>query len=158
MKARKDDSGSLSLLIATLFFVLLILSFLIIDVASAYLAKRELIQIGEAAIQTAAHSVDLKRYYANDNSIDHYGRDGLVYRMPIDCEVAHRVFSQEIESSSFRNKSINNVDWSCASDVLHSTIVSKFETPLRIPLLSSVLGGTIEVQAQVGATSLIRTT
>ena len=83
-----DESGSLTLVIASLFLLTLLLSFAIIDISGAYLAKRELINLGEAAITRAAHNVDDSRYYAGERTQVGTGAKGPIYLLPIDCRVA----------------------------------------------------------------------
>ena len=59
----KDERGSLSILSTSLFFLLVISSFVILNSSSAFLAKRELVQIGEVAITRATHHLDAGSYY-----------------------------------------------------------------------------------------------
>ena len=54
----RNESGSISIFISGLFIIVFTLSVGIIDVSDSYLAKRELIQIGEDAILVASHSID----------------------------------------------------------------------------------------------------
>ena len=60
-----DEEGSILVLITTLFLLVFILSIGIIDVSDSYLAKRELIQIGEDAILVASHSLNENLYYSD---------------------------------------------------------------------------------------------
>jgi hypothetical protein len=59
-----DDRGSLSILSTSLFFLIVVTSFVILNISSAMLAKRELIQIGESAITRATHNLNVSIYYA----------------------------------------------------------------------------------------------
>ena len=59
-----SEEGSISLLLVFLFLITAISSLVVVDVADAYLAKRQLSQIGEAAAQIGTHQIDLNRYYS----------------------------------------------------------------------------------------------
>ena len=71
-----EERGSLSILIMTLFLLLLVFSFTIIDISDAYLAKRQLTEIGDVAITKAAHAISLSRYYSGDRTLDSNNPDG----------------------------------------------------------------------------------
>ena len=59
-----SEEGSISVLITSLFLLVFILSVGIIDISDSYLAKRELIQIGEDAILVASHTLNENLYYS----------------------------------------------------------------------------------------------
>jgi Flp pilus assembly protein TadG len=144
-----DEQGSISVLISGLFLLVLILSIGIIDISDSYLAKRELIQIGEDAILVASHSLDKARYYsgefASNGSIDS--------RVPIDCAAAAAKFNSEIYSKSLRKNLIKVSGWSCSSDQITASISSKVQAIVNFPILSKITGGAIQVNATIGATS-----
>ena len=58
MKWAQNDRGSLSILSTSLFLLLVLSSFVVMNASSAFLAKRELVQIGELAASNAAHILD----------------------------------------------------------------------------------------------------
>ena len=62
-KLFKDERGSISLLVMSLFMIIVITSVILTDVSSIYLAKRSLTQGTEAAAQRAARNLDYEKYY-----------------------------------------------------------------------------------------------
>ena len=58
-----SDRGSLSLLSTSLFLLLVVCSFLTLNVASEYLAKRELVQMGELTLMQSVHTLNRDAYY-----------------------------------------------------------------------------------------------
>ncbi|CAN2244834.1 hypothetical protein MCEMZLE22_01199 [actinobacterium SCGC AAA044-D11] len=146
---RNNEDGSISVLISGLFLLVLILSVGIIDISDSYLAKRELVQIGEDAILVASHSLDENRYYSGNSAND--GSTSI--RVPIDCAVAAAKFYSEIYSKSLRNNLINVSGWSCSSDQITASISSKVQAIVNFPILSKISGGAIHVNATIGATS-----
>ena len=148
-----DETGSLSILIITLFLLMLLFSFLIINVSDAYLAKRELDNVGEVAITRAAHAIDLNRYYSGDRTADEASGDGLAFRVPLDCGTAESNFQQSIVSSNLRGEAISIQDWQCQADEVSATISAIIPTALRMPL--EIGSATTEITASIGATSII---
>ena len=147
----KSDRGSLSLLTITLFFILVLSSFVILNTSSAFLAKRELIQAGEIAITRASQNLDLNRYYLEDSNSS---------RVPVDCGAAYESFNNEIHENSVRGKAIELVQWSCAGDSPSVTIQSEIPQLLKMPFLSfsNSNTSTITITATIGATSTVRST
>lgn len=60
----RDESGSISILIFSLFTLALITALLLTDISSAYLAKRSLTQATEAAVQRGSRNLDESAYYS----------------------------------------------------------------------------------------------
>jgi Flp pilus assembly protein TadG len=147
------ETGSLSLLIITLFLLLLVFSFMIIDVSDAYLAKRELINLGEVAITDAAHSLSISRYYSGDRTADDASGDGLVYRVPIDCNAAAVNFENSLNAARLRGVSIAMNAWSCVNDEVTATISAPIVTAVRLPL--GLNSATESISATISATSII---
>jgi len=149
----QDERGSLSILIITLFLFLLIFSFTIVDISDAYLAKRQLTEIGDVAITKAAHAISLSRYYSGDRTLDGNNPDGSTYRVPIDCVTAETYFQSEISVSSLRSSAISMVSWSCASDQVEATIMATIPPLIELPL--GIGYATNEIHSTIGATSII---
>ncbi|NQW06047.1 MAG: hypothetical protein HQ476_01560 [SAR202 cluster bacterium] len=145
----KDESGSLSVLMSGLFLIMLLLSIGIIDITDSFLAKRELIQIGEDAILMAAHSLDEERYY--QNSLPNPGLAGG--RVPIDCAAAASKFRGEILLQSLRGNTISVSGWRCVNDQINASVTSQITAIVSFPLLSSIAGGDIKINATIGAMS-----
>jgi len=149
-----NENGSISIFISGLFLLVFTLSVGIIDISDSYLAKRELIQIGEDAILVSSHSLDESRYYTGSQL-----RDGsLPTRVPLNCELASAKFISEVGARSLRNNSITVSGWSCNSDQITASITSSIRAIVSFPILSKINGGTIDINATIGATSQLSPT
>ena len=149
----RDDRGSLSILIMTLFILLLVFSFTMVDISDAYLAKRQLTEIGDVAITKAAHAISLSRYYSGDRTLDSNNPDGSRYRVPLDCSTAQIYFQNEISVSRLRSSGISMVSWSCASDQVEATIMATIPPLIALPL--GIGYASNEIHSTIGATSII---
>lgn len=147
----RKESGSISVLISGLFLLVLTLSIGIIDVTDSYLAKRELIAIGEDAILVASHSLDENRYYSGSPNI--FGEPNR--RVPINCASAALKFSVEISTRNLRRNLIGVSGWSCSDDQITASISSSIQALVNFPIFSRINGGKIGVNATIGATSEI---
>jgi len=132
-----------------LFLIVFLLSIGIIDITDSFLAKRELIQIGEDAILLASHSLDEERYY--QNTLPNSGIAGG--RVPIDCAAAASKFQGEIRLQKLRGSAISVSGWRCVNDQINASITSQITAIVSFPLLSSITGGDIKINATVGAMS-----
>jgi hypothetical protein len=148
MDLARSEGGSISVLITTLFLLLFILSVGIIDISDSYLAKRELIQIGEDAILVASHTLNESFYYSDLQSFS-----ALNSRVPIDCALAEIKFHREISLNNLRNKEIAVSGWSCSGDQITASIRSNIQALVNFPILSNLNNGQIGIDAIVGATS-----
>jgi hypothetical protein len=86
----KDERGSLSLLIMSLFLITLILLAILTDISSMYLAKRSLTQATEAAAQRGGRNLDLDNYYRGEYNFNRFQLDVMGMGqtdpgIPIDC-------------------------------------------------------------------------
>lgn len=85
-----DERGSLSVLILSLFMIVLITLVVLTDISAIYFAKRSLTQATEAAAQRAVRNLDLDSYYRSKynatqfliNLTDEREKDPGI---PIDC-------------------------------------------------------------------------
>ena len=145
----RNESGSISIFISGLFIIVFTLSVGIIDVSDSYLAKRELIQIGEDAILVASHSIDESRYYAGSQLFV----GGSTARVPLDCVEAAAKFMTEVSLRNLRRNSISVSGWSCNGDQITASISSNIKAIVSFPILSNIIGGQISINATVGATS-----
>ena len=151
----KSDSGSLSVFISALFLLTLIFSFEAIDIANSYLAKRHLIQIGEAALQSGAHKIAMDRYFTGDYTVENSSSGAARFRVPLDCVNARAAFEKEIQIERLGNQSIKTTAWSCLNDILTATIRAEIQPPLAVPLLSDLAGTLIPIEAEISASSVI---
>lgn len=120
-----DERGSLSILSTSLFFILVISSFVILNTSSAFMAKRELIQIGESAITKSTHNLDVSNYYS--------GSSGPA--LPINCTAAYQTFTQQLSQSHLRSHPIGFSEWNCDGYATSAKVTSQAEHLLRIPFL-----------------------
>ncbi len=153
LKILHDEAGSLVVLIFTLFLLMLISSLAVIDDSDTFLAKRELIAIGEVAITRAAHQISLSRYYSGNILMDTSGADGAQFRIPIDCPAAFLAFQSEVTNSLLRTHSIEISSWSCQGDEVAGTL--QVRLPLLIKLPFGIGSDGTAIISTVGATSII---
>ena len=149
----QEETGSLVILIFTLFLLLLTASFAIIDVSDTFLAKRELIEIGEVAITRAAHQISLSRYYAGNIVMDSTASDGAQFRIPLDCQAAFTAFQAEVSASLLRNEQISISNWSCLDDEVTGTLTASIPLLIKIPF--GIDAGQRTITSTVAATSII---
>ena len=153
----ENESGSLLLLTLSLFLLTLILSFAIIDISSTFLAKRELVNIGEAAISRAAHNIDLDRYYSDDRTVASTSPSGTIYLIPIDCAAATSTLGSEIYHATLRGSPISISSVSCTGDVISAQLSSVIAPTLSLPVISnSVMNSALTIHATISASNPIR--
>jgi Flp pilus assembly protein TadG len=160
--ATKDERGSLSILTFSLFLLLVFISFMILNTSSAYLAKRELIQIGEVALTRAAHHLDTESYYGQGYSIvDAYAqgsRSPTKSNLPIDCAAAYQSFTNELARSNLRSNAIGFNQWRCDGKEASASITSQVPQLLSIPFLNSVVAvnGLIPITTTIATTNRLQ--
>ena len=147
-KFLRGEEGSISVLITSLFLIVFILSIGTIDISDSYLAKRELIQIGEDAILVATHSLNENLYYSS--SLNLSSNNG---RVPIDCALAEIKFHAEVSQRKLRNSEIAVTGWQCSDDQITASISSKIRALVNFPILSGLNNGEIGIETIIGATS-----
>lgn len=87
----RDDRGSISLLIMSLFMATVIVSVILTNISSIYLAKRALTQGVEAAAQRGVRNLDMDAYYRGEYNLWQFttnllGEGETDPGIPIDCE------------------------------------------------------------------------
>ena len=87
----RDERGSISLLIMSLFMSTLIVLVILTNISSIYLAKRALTQASEAAVQRGVRNLDLQTYYQSDYNFWQFawnltGEGETDPGIPIDCQ------------------------------------------------------------------------
>jgi hypothetical protein len=98
-----DEIGSISPLIIFYFSIIVLLIFLVSNVASAYIARRDLISRTESALSVAAQELDEFSYYYGSPLTDFLAEDAIAsrtLRVPIDCADAAQKFTEVLYSSS----------------------------------------------------------
>ncbi len=68
----RDDRGSLSVLILSLFMTVLITLLILTDISAIYFAKRALTQATEAAAQRGVRNLDMDAYYSSKYNISSF--------------------------------------------------------------------------------------
>lgn len=87
----RDERGSLSILIMSLFLMIVATLLILTNISSVYLAKRSLTQVTEAAAQRGVRNLDLDAYYrskynATKLAINIFGDSEKDPGIPIDCQ------------------------------------------------------------------------
>jgi hypothetical protein len=87
----RDERGSISLLIMSLFISTLMVLVVLTNISSIYLAKRALTQGSEAAVQRGVRNLDLETYYQGEYNfwqfVENLTGDGETDPgIPIDCQ------------------------------------------------------------------------
>jgi hypothetical protein len=147
----RNERGSLTILSMSLFFLMVVMSFAILNTSSAMLAKRELIQIGEVAITRATHNLDVSNYYAG-TSLGNGG--GKELALPINCSAAFQTFMQQISLENLRSHPIGFSEWSCDGIATSAKVTSRAEHLLRIPFMS--MDATYTLSATISAHNRLR--
>ena len=97
----QEEAGSLSPLIIFYFTIILIFIFLISNIASTYVARRDLTNRAEMALQAAAQELDEFRYYYSAPLTDFLANEAIIsrqFRLPIDCTDAKETFLRALHS------------------------------------------------------------
>lgn len=98
-----DENGSIAPLIVFLFAVILILTFLVSNVAAAYISRRDLVARVETSLASAIRELDEFRYYYGNPLTELLAQDAIArgeLRIPIDCNAAQARFVNELNLSS----------------------------------------------------------
>ena len=130
-----DEVGSISPLIIFYFSIILILVFLISNVASAYIARRDLTSRAEAALASAAQELDEFRYYYGSPLTGYLADQAIssgTLRVPIDCEEAARKFTANLVSGTSSRIKVNRI--MCDGYDISARVSELHELPFRFHL------------------------
>jgi len=130
-----DDKGSITPLIVLYFIVIMSSIFVIANVASMYIARKELITTAEAALAKAAQELDEVRYYYSLPSIFSSG-DSQARAIPINCNDASETFRREISALSSRS-AIDIIKFECDSENLSATVSESSRLPFELPIFNT---------------------
>lgn len=139
--------GSLMPLSFGFFIIALSLLFVSININAAYSTKKDLINLGEAAIQRAAHELDEIAYYLELNKFS------IDKKIPIDCSAAESRFRDLISNTQVSGRTINIDEFNCSIFDISAKISVLGNLPLNIPMLRSESINKITISALVGANS-----
>lgn len=129
------EEGSITPLI-TLYFTLAMLAiFVIANVASTYVARRDLINLTEAALSKAAQELDEFVYYYQAPTSTLFGEDSQL--VPINCSDAGRVFYRELQLLNTKNRlAIPEItDFQCNGRVLKAEVRQEHLLPFATKVL-----------------------
>lgn len=93
MRLRREERGSISLIVLTFFLITVITSLVITDVATVAIAKRSLTQATEAAAQRGVRNLNRDAYYSGEFDLSTmvgniFGFGPNDPGIPIDCSKA----------------------------------------------------------------------
>ena len=142
--------GSLIPLSFGFFLIAICLAFISINISTAYALKKELTNIGEAAINKAAHSLNLFAYYGEIN------RYQSNKRVPLDCQLANTSFSKLVQSTNLSGKKITVERFTCDLYELSAQISVTGRMPIQIPFFNLDNLDNLTIRTNIGASSRIQ--
>jgi Flp pilus assembly protein TadG len=142
--------GSLIPLSFGFFLIAICLAFISINISTAYALKKELTNIGEAAINKAAHSLNLFAYYGEIN------RYQSNKRVPLDCQLANTSFSKLVQSIDLSGKKITVERFTCDLYELSAQISVTGRMPIQIPFFNLDNLDNLTIRTNIGASSRIQ--
>jgi hypothetical protein len=142
--------GSLIPLSFGFFLIAICLAFISINISTAYALKKELTNIGEAAINKAAHSINPFAYYSEIN------RYQSNKRVPLDCQLANTSFSNLIQSIDLSGKKITIERFTCDLYEISAQISVTGRMPIQIPFFNLDDLDNLTIHANIGASSKIQ--
>jgi hypothetical protein len=142
--------GSLIPLSFGFFLIAICLAFISINLSTAYALKKELSNIGEAAINKAAQSINLFAYYGEIN------RYLSNKRVPLDCQEANNSFSNLIHSLDLSGKKITIERFNCDLYELSAQISVAGRMPIQIPFFNLANLDNLTIRTTIGASSKIQ--
>lgn len=142
--------GSLIPLSFGFFLISTCLAFISINISTAYSLKKELTNIGETAINKAAHSINLFAYYGEIN------RYQSNKRVPLDCQVANISFSNSLRAVDLSGKNITVERFNCDLYELSAQISVTGKMPIQIPFLTLDNLDNLTIRTTIGASSRIQ--
>lgn len=132
------EEGSITPLISLYFVIVMILIFIVSNVASTYISRRELINLTETALSQAAHQLDEMRYYYQiPMPIDL--AESKSHLVPIDCGDAANTFIAEIGSIATGPESGEQIEvlrFECDGRTLRARVQRVHDLPFSLPVLS----------------------
>ena len=140
--------GSLIPLSFGFFLLAMTLTFISINIASAYSVKKQLTNLAEAAINISAHSINIVAYYAE---VNRFNREK---RVPLDCLSAQEKFYQLINQARLHEKQIKVDHFKCELYEVSAQVSIEGKMPFQIPFMESIALNTLIISTQVGASSV----
>ena len=157
----REERGSISILIVGLFSLLLITSFILIDISSIYIAKRSLTLATEAAAQRGVTHLDEAAYYRGEFNVNRLDISvwGIGQRdpgIPINCDEglqeAKRVLnSWEGRGADVTTSNLENVKlygFSCDGYQMKILSTGRATLPIPIPFIDAA---EVELKSEASA-------
>jgi hypothetical protein len=157
----KDERGSLSLLIFSLFILTLFTALIFTDVSTVYLAKRSLTQATEAAVQRGSRNLDEEAYYTGKYTLTSVAMSlaGLGNQdpgIPINCAKGSRDVYQALSDWSDGGPALNRInlksmqidDLQCDGFQIAAITSADAELPFKLPFISIEK---VHITATIGA-------
>lgn len=159
-ESRKEEVGSITPLIVLYFTLIMVLTFLVANVGSMYIARRELTNRVEDSLAIAAQELDEFRYYyaiptgedlinkfidrVPGLSATNFELQGKGRRVPLDCGDAERTFRksfQENQPSLFlsrKNRVLESeiVSFNCDGFQISAEVFEEQEIPFKLRLFN----------------------
>lgn len=132
------EEGSITPLISIYFVIIMIFIFIVSNVASTYISRRELINMTEAALAEATHQLDEMRYYYQ-LPLPNYLGGSQRQMVPIDCRDAASSFNQAIENDlnvSTEVEPITVLSFDCDGRTIRAKVQRPHNLPFSLPVLS----------------------
>ena len=143
-----QSRGSLIPLSFGFFLLAMSLSFISINIASAYAVKKELTNVAESAINKSAQSINSLAYYAQLNRFSNNKR------VPLDCPAANQKFSLLISQASVAGKKVLIDSFDCGLYEITAQISIHGKLPVQIPFIQMGELNEVIISTKVGASSV----
>lgn len=130
------EEASIAPLISIYFSLLMICIFIVSNMATTYVARRELINVVEGALAKAAQELDEMKYYYKISSpsiVGSMSNDSI----PLDCQEASLAFSEEVRSNSLQggHQAIVITSFDCDGSVLRARVSRVHDFPFTFPMI-----------------------
>jgi hypothetical protein len=145
---KAQSRGSLIPLSFGFFLLAMSLSFISINIASAYSVKKELTNMAESAINKSAQSINSFAYYAQ---LNRFSNDK---RVPLDCLAAKIKFYTLISQLQISGKSVQVSSFDCKLYELTAELIVMGDLPIQIPFIDIDQLKKVTITTKVGASSV----
>ena len=129
-----SERGSISPLIMLYFTVAMLMAFVVSNVASTYVARRDLINTTEAALSIATQELDEWVYYYRLPTKGIPGSNSDL--VPINCSDAGSTFSRELAAMKIKESPAKIISYRCDGYLLGAIVEQEY----RLPFAASILG------------------
>jgi hypothetical protein len=145
---KAQSRGSLIPLSFGFFLLAMSLSFISINIASAYSVKKELTNMAESAINKSAQSINSFAYYAQ---LNRFSNDK---RVPLDCLAAKIKFYTLISQLQISGKSVQVSSFDCKLYEVTAELIVMGDLPIQIPFIDIGQLKKVTITTKVGASSV----